>query len=79
MTCWSFGGIIEDREGSGQGWVFFDKMITHGGQGGHHYGMGVCRASVQPDKSIKMDRVIGDNVVFGVSQAPVLHSTKAAG
>lgn len=28
MTCWSFGGIIEEREGCGTGWLFFDKMLT---------------------------------------------------
>ena len=30
VTCWSFGGIIEEREGCGSGWVFFDKMLTVG-------------------------------------------------
>jgi len=29
--------------------------------------MGVARVSVQPDKRIKVDRVMGDNMIFGVS------------
>ena len=28
VTCWSFGGIIEDHPGSNHGWLFFDKMLT---------------------------------------------------
>ncbi|KAI9660367.1 MAG: hypothetical protein M1821_009717 [Bathelium mastoideum] len=65
VTCWSFGGIIEDHPGSKQGWIFFDKMLTHGGTAGHHYGMGVCRVTAQVDHRIKAERIVGDNMVFG--------------
>ncbi|KAK4615520.1 hypothetical protein CLAFUR4_10157 [Fulvia fulva] len=64
VTCWSFGGIVEDREGCGSGWVFFDKMITVSSESGKHYGIGVARATVQPDKSIKLERPMGDETVF---------------
>jgi len=28
VVLWSFGGIIEDYEGAGTGWIFHDKLLT---------------------------------------------------
>ncbi|KAF2230463.1 hypothetical protein EV356DRAFT_508993 [Viridothelium virens] len=65
VTCWSFGGIIQDHPGSKHGWMFFDKMLTHGGTAGHHFGMGVCRVSVEDGLHTKAERIMGDRMVFG--------------
>ncbi|CAK4029776.1 Hypothetical predicted protein [Lecanosticta acicola] len=65
MTLWSFGGVVENPPDAGTGWVFFTKMITHGAMPGHGYGVGVARATAQPDKKIRMERIMGDEMIFG--------------
>lgn len=40
-------------------------ILQHGGDAGHHFGMGVARVTVQPDRSLKVDRPMGETMVFG--------------
>jgi len=55
IVNWNFGGIIEDKPGAGTGWLFFDKIQTHGGMGEKGYGMGVARVR-RDGKYVKVDR-----------------------
>jgi len=55
IVNWNFGGIIEDKPGAGTGWLFFDKIQTHGGMGEKGFGMGVARVR-RDGKYVKVDR-----------------------
>ena len=63
LVAWNFGGIIEDKPGSGTGWVFFDKLQTHGGMIEKGFGMGVARARLD-GKFVKVERE-SDDMIFG--------------
>lgn len=68
VVNWAFGGIIEEFPGSRDGWVFYEKMLTHGSTAGKRFGNGVARVQVQPDNSLKVDRLMGDNILFGENE-----------
>lgn len=63
IVNWNFGGIIEDRPGSGTGWLFFDKIQTHGGMCEKGFGIGVARVR-RDGKYVKVDRE-DESMVFG--------------
>jgi len=63
LVNWVFGGIIEDKPGSGTGWVFFDKLQTHGGMIEKGFGMGVARVKLD-GKFVKVERD-SDDMIFG--------------
>ena len=64
---WNFGGIIEDKPGAGTGWLFFDKIQTHGGMGEKGFGMGVARVR-RDGKYVKVDR--DDETMIFVDEEP---------
>ncbi|QSZ35674.1 hypothetical protein DSL72_006796 [Monilinia vaccinii-corymbosi] len=68
VVNWVFGGIIEDFPGSRGGWVFYEKMLTHGSKAGKRFGHGVARVQVQNDNSLKVDRLMGDTMLFGENE-----------
>ncbi|KAI9646359.1 hypothetical protein NHQ30_004349 [Ciborinia camelliae] len=68
VVNWAFGGIVEDFPGANEGWVFFGKMLTHGSTAGKRFGQGVARVHVQHDKSLKVDRLMGDTMLFGENE-----------
>ncbi|KAG4025632.1 hypothetical protein MFRU_053g00010 [Monilinia fructicola] len=65
VVNWAFGGIVEDFPGAKDGWVFYEKMFVHGSKAGKRFGQGVARVHVQIDNSLKVERLMGDNMLFG--------------
>ncbi|KAK6610606.1 hypothetical protein H4I96_02204 [Botrytis cinerea] len=55
-------------------WVFGESLKTfrgkrwHGSTAGKRFGTGVARVQVQPDNSLKVDRLMGDNMLFGENE-----------
>jgi len=46
IVLWNFSDVIEDSPASGTGWIFFDRVQTHGAEIEYEYGTGVARIEV---------------------------------
>lgn len=66
IVNWNFSNIIEDEPGSGTGWIFFEKVRTHGAEIEHEYGTDVARISVSDEGDVQVERH-SEEMLFGVS------------
>lgn len=66
LVNWNFSNIVEDEPGSGTGWIFFEKVQTHGADIEHEFGTDVARISVSEEGDIQVVRH-SEEMLFGVS------------
>lgn len=66
IALWNFSDVVEDEPGSGTGWIFFDKVRTHGADIEFEYGTDVARVSVDDSGLVKVVRH-SEEMLFGVS------------
>lgn len=69
IVNWCFGGVVETYDGSGEGWLFNDKLKTQGAIGIEGYGLGVAKVLRDPGTNqIFVERMNGGEMTFlGVS------------